>query len=127
MSLNSPYIGHVNKETIDNLVVFEEQNERNDIPLSEIKTTGRNLLMDLAMKEISSKFLVNRSNPLNVEDFVGYIMNETNDKIVVFGDYVQRYDIPKSKIYNVGSNVILNMNDAEFLTYEVNNYTSLPK
>ncbi len=37
MSLNSPYIGHVNKETIDNLVVFEEQNERNDIPFSEIK------------------------------------------------------------------------------------------
>jgi len=161
MSLNSPYIGHVNKETIDNLVVFEEQNERNDIPFSEIKTTGRNLLMDLAMKEISSKFLVNRSNPLNVDDiikirhlptdrfnsypaiypnsllskgvtilnegFVGYIMKETTDKIVVFGDYVQRFDIPKSKIYEVGSNVILNLNVTEFLTYEVNNYTSLPK
>lgn len=113
------------------------------------------------MKEISSKFLVNRSNPLNVDDiikirhlptdrfnsypaiypnsllskgvtilnegFVGYIMKETTDKIVVFGDYVQRFDIPKSKIYEVGSNVILNLNVTEFLTYEVNNYTSLPK
>ena len=54
-------------------------------------------------------------------------MKETNDKIVVFGNYVQRYDIPKSKIYKVEGSVILNMNVAEFLTYEVDNYTSLPK
>ncbi|MBA2268483.1 MAG: hypothetical protein H0W19_09130 [Nitrosopumilus sp.] len=160
MSLNSPYIGYVNKETVDNLVVFEEQNERNDSTFSEIKTTGSNLLMDLTMREISRKFLVNRSNPLNVddiikirhlstdrfkepaihsnsllskevkilnEDFVGFIMKETTDKIVVFGNYVQRYDIPKSKIYKVEGNVILNINVAEFLTYEVNSYTSLPK
>jgi hypothetical protein len=31
-------------------------------------------------------------------------MKETNDKIVVFGNYVQRFDIPKSKIYKVGDN-----------------------
>ena len=61
------------------------------------------------------------------EGFVGFIMKETNDKIVVFGNYVQRYDIPKSKIYNVEGNVILNLNLAELLTYEVDNYTSLPK
>ena len=60
------------------------------------------------------------------EDFVGFIMKETKDKIVVFGNYVQRYDIPKSKTYEVGDNVILNMNIKEFLTYEVDNYTSLP-
>ena len=36
------------------------------------------------------------------EDFVGFIMKETKDKIVVFGNYVQRYDIPKSKTYEVG-------------------------
>jgi len=44
------------------------------------------------------------------EDFVGFIMKETNDKIVVFGNYVQRFDVPKSKIYKVGDNVILNLN-----------------
>ena len=32
------------KRPVDNLVVFEEQNGRNNIPFSEIKTTGRNLL-----------------------------------------------------------------------------------
>lgn len=161
MSLNSPYIGYVNKEPVDNLVILAEQNEGNDIPFSEIKTTGRNLLVDVAMKEISRKFLVNRSNHLNAddiikvrhlptdrlksypamypnsllskgvkilnEDFVGFIMKETTDMIVVFGNYVQRYDIPKSEIYKIGGNVILNMNVAEFLTYEVDNYTSLPK
>lgn len=61
------------------------------------------------------------------EDFVGFIMKETKDKIVVFGNYVQRYDIPKSKIYEVGDNIILNMNVKEFVTYEVDNYTPLPE
>ena len=161
MSLNSPYIGHANEETIDNLVVFEEQNGRNNIPFSEIKTTGRNLLTDLTIKKISRKYLVNRNGLLYIddkidarhlstnidhslpskypnslfskgvkilnEDFVGFIMKETKDKIVVFGNYVQRYDIPKSKTYEVGGNIILNMNLKEFVTYEVDNYTSLPK
>jgi hypothetical protein len=161
MSLNSPYIGNINKETIDNLVVFEEQNGRNNIPFSEIKTTGRNMLTNLIIKKISRKYLAYR-NGLSViddkidtrhlltniehsftskypdslfskgvkilnEDFVGFIMKETKNKIVVFGNYVQRYDIPKSKTYEVGGNILLNMNMKEFVTYEVDNYTPLPK
>ena len=59
MSLNSPYIGYVNKETVYNLVVSEEQNGRNNIPFSEIKTTDSNLLTDVIIekniKKISSK------------------------------------------------------------------------
>jgi hypothetical protein len=55
------------------------------------------------------------------------VCHETKDKIVVFGNYVQRYDIPKSRTYEVGGNIILNMNVEEFVTYEVDNYTSLPK
>ena len=161
MSLVSPYIGHENKETIDNLVLYEEQNGRNNIHFSEIKTTPRNLLTDLTIKKMSRKNLVKRNGlsyvddeinaryrPTNIdhglpskypnslfskgvkilnEDFVGFIMKETKDKIVVFGNYVQRYDIPKSKTYEVGDNIILNMNIKEFVTYEVDNYTSLPK
>ncbi len=61
------------------------------------------------------------------EDFEGFIMKETEDKIVVFGNYVQRYYIPKSKTYEVGGDIILNMNFKEFVTYEVDNYASLPK
>ena len=63
MSLNSPYSGYVNEETVYNLVGFEEQNKSNDIPFSEIKTTERNLLMDVSLKEISRKFLANRRIP----------------------------------------------------------------
>ncbi len=161
MSLNSPYIAHVNEETVDNLVVFEEQNGRSNIPFSEIKTTVGNLLTDLTIKKISKKYPVKRNGVLNAddkidardsptnidhslpskypnslfskgvkilnEDFVGFIMKETKDKIVVFGNYVQRYDIPKSKTYEVGGDIILNMNFKEFVTYEVDNYVSLPK
>jgi hypothetical protein len=161
MSLNSPYIGHVKKETVDNLVRFEGQTGRNNIPFSEIRTTLRNLLMDLTINKISSKYPVKRNDlshvddkinvrhfPTNIDhglpskypnslfskgvkilngDFVGFIMRETKDKIVVFGNYVQRYDIPKSKTYEVEGNIILNMSVKEFVTYEVDNYTSLPK
>ncbi len=161
MSLNSPYIAHVNEETVDNMVLFEEQNGRSNIPFSEIKTTVGNLLTDLTIKKISKKYPVKRNGVLNAddkidardsptnidhslpskypnslfskgvkilnEDFVGFIMKETKDKIVVFGNYVQRFDIPKSKTYEVGVDIILNMNFKEFVTYEVDNYTSLPK
>lgn len=61
------------------------------------------------------------------EGFVGFIMKETKDKIVVFGNYVQRYDIPKSKTQEVEGSIILNMNGKELLTYEIDNYTPLPK
>ena len=161
MSLNSPHIGHENKEPIDNLVISEEHNVRNNIHFSEIETMGRNLITDLTIKKISKKYLVRRNGPLYVdnetdgrhlptnidhslpskypnslfskgvkvlnEDFVGFIMKETNDKIVIFGNYVQRYDIPKSRTYEAGGHIILNMDVNEFVTYEVDNYTSLPK
>ena len=162
MALDSPHVGHVVKETDHNLVIFGENNERFDVPISEIKTTGRNVLIGLTMNEIYQKYLVNRNSPLPIddivkewrlpanvdlatyharypnslfsrgvrisnEDFMGFVMKETKDEMVVFGDNDQRFDIPKSKIKEVGSNVILNMEADEFMTYKVNNLTSLPK
>ena len=162
MALDSPHIGHVVKETDHNIVIFGENNERFDIPISEIKTTGRNVLIGLNMDDIYKKYLVNRNSPLPVddivqewhlpnnvdlatyhsrypnslfsrgvrilnEDFVGFVVKETKDRMVVFGDNDQRFDIPKSKIKEVGSNVILNMDIDEFMTFRVNNLTVLPK
>jgi hypothetical protein len=40
MALDSPYLGHVVRETYDKIVVFGEGNDRYDIPKSEIQTTG---------------------------------------------------------------------------------------
>jgi hypothetical protein len=55
MSLVSPYLGYENKETIDNLVIYEEQNGRHNIHFSEIKTTARNLLTDLTIEKCQER------------------------------------------------------------------------
>jgi len=68
MSLNSPYIGYTNKETIDNLVVSEEQNRRNNVPFSEIKTAGRNMLTNLIIKKMSRKYAVLRNDLSSIDD-----------------------------------------------------------
>ena len=64
MALDSPYIGHVVRETFDKIVVFGEGNDRYDVPKSEIQTTGRNVLIGLNLYEIASKYKVNRQEPL---------------------------------------------------------------
>ncbi|HYG00406.1 MAG TPA: hypothetical protein VD815_09955 [Candidatus Saccharimonadales bacterium] len=45
-------------------------------------------------------------------------MNDT--KIVIFGDYEQRYDIPKIKTTKVNNNIVLDMEWNEFASYRVN-------
>ena len=40
MALDSPYIGHVVRETYDKIVIFGEGNDRYDIPKSAIQTTA---------------------------------------------------------------------------------------
>ena len=162
MALDSPYIGHVVRETPDKIVVFGEGNDRYDIPKSEIQTTGRNVLIGLNLYEIANKYKVNRQEPLprstpmqawaqgeNLdlatyerkypkglfnkgvrvlnEDHVGHIMKETDDKIVIFGDYNYRFDVPKSRIKEVGRNVILNMDFSKLASkYKVDRNAPLP-
>src|SRR5918912_363334 len=162
MALDSPYIGHVVRETFDKIVIFGEGNDRYDIPKSEIQTTGRNVLIGLNLYEIADKYKVNRQEPLPTsvpiqawtqgenldlatyerkypkglfnkgvrtlnEDHVGHVMKETGDKIVIFGDYNYRFDVPKSKIKEVGRNVILNMDFSELATkYTVDRNVPLP-
>ena len=64
MALDSPYVGHVVRETFDKIVVFGEGNDRYDIPKSEIQTTGRNVLIGLNLYEIANRYKVNRQEPL---------------------------------------------------------------
>ncbi len=68
MSLVSPYTGPENKETLDNSVISEEQNGRNNIHFSEIKTITRNLLTDLTIKKMSRKYLVRRNGLSYVDE-----------------------------------------------------------
>ena len=162
MALDSPYLGHVVRETYDKIVVFGEGNDRYDIPKSEIQTTCRNVLIGLNLSEIAKRYKVNRQEPLpttvplehwtqgeNIdlatyerkypkslfnkgvrvlnEDHVGHVMRETDDKIVIFGDSNYRFDVPKSKIKEVGRNVILNLEFPELASkYKVDRNALLP-
>ena len=160
-ALDSPDIGHVVRETPDKIVIFGGKHERYDIPISEIQQVGANVLIGLTLKDIISRYKVNREDPLPTsrkdpwtspsgridlgtyekeypktlfnkgvraknEDHVGYIMRETDDKIVVFGDRGYRYDIPKLHIIAVGRNVILNIDFPEIFQYEVDRDAPLP-
>jgi sporulation protein YlmC with PRC-barrel domain len=84
MALDSPHIGHVVKETDKQIVVFGERNERFDIPVSEIQTTGRNVLIGLTSAEIQDKYLVNRNSPIPVDDIIKEWSLSENADLVSF-------------------------------------------
>ncbi|HZB63757.1 MAG TPA: hypothetical protein VE307_00435 [Nitrososphaeraceae archaeon] len=58
---------------------------------------------------------------------IGYVVRETPDKIIVFGGKGNRYDIPLSKIQQVGANVLIGLpfSDLE-RKYRVNRNDPLP-
>jgi len=63
-ALDAPDLGHVVRETPDKIVVFGGKNERYDIPISEIKQMGANVLIGLPLSEIEKKYKVSRKEPL---------------------------------------------------------------
>ena len=89
-------------------------------------TQGENL--DLASYERKyPKGLFNKGVRILNEDHVGHVMKETDDKIVIFGSFGYRFDVPKSKIKEVGRNVILNMDFSELASkYKVDRNAPLP-
>ena len=40
---------------------------------------------------------------------IGYVVRETDDKIIVYNGIMDRYDIPKSEIQNTGRNVLIGL------------------
>jgi hypothetical protein len=40
---------------------------------------------------------------------IGYVVKETEDKIIVYNGIMDRYDIPKSEIQNRGRNVLIGL------------------
>ncbi|MGN6347180.1 MAG: hypothetical protein ACTHME_05715 [Candidatus Nitrosocosmicus sp.] len=70
--------------------------------------------------------LFNKGVRAKNEDHVGHVMKETSDKIVVFGEGNNRFDIPKPEIYQVGMNVILKIDFPEIFKYQVNKNSPLP-
>jgi len=72
------------------------------------------------------KGLFNKGVRAKNEDHIGHVMKETMDKIVIFGDYNYRFDVPKSRIYEVGRNIILDMDFPELMKYKVDRNAQLP-
>jgi hypothetical protein len=86
---------------------------------------GKNI--DLASYERKyPKSLFNKGVRIENEDHIGHIVKETDDKVVIFGEYNYRFDVPKSKIKQVGRNVILDMKYPELFKYKVDRNVSLP-
>lgn len=83
--------------------------------------------VDLATYERQyPKSLFNKGVRTNNEDHLGHIVKETDDKIVVFGHYDYRFDIPKSEIIAVGRNVIVKHDFPEILKYRMDRNAPLP-
>lgn len=83
--------------------------------------------VDLAAYEREyPKSLFNKGVRTNNEDHVGHVVMETNDKIVVFGHFDYRFDIPKSEIIAVGRNVIVRQDFPEILKFRVDKDAALP-
>jgi sporulation protein YlmC with PRC-barrel domain len=86
---------------------------------------GKNI--DLASYERKyPKLLFNKGVRIENEDHIGHVVRETDDKIVIFGEYNYRFDVPKSKIKQVGRNVILDMKYPELFKYQVDRDVPLP-
>ncbi|VFJ14713.1 hypothetical protein [Candidatus Nitrosocosmicus franklandus] len=69
--------------------------------------------------DIFPNSLFNKKVSLSDNSFVGFMMEMTDSKIIVFGDYEQRYDIPKIKTAEVNNNIVLAMEWNEFASYRV--------
>ena len=72
------------------------------------------------------KSLFNKGVRAQNEDDLGFVMKETNDKIIVFGYSNDRYDIPKSEIIAVGMNVIIGKDFPELSKFKVDRNAPLP-
>lgn len=63
-TLDAPHIGYVVRETDDQIVIFGDGKIRYDIPISEIRITGKNVLIGLNLQDIEKKYKVDRDAPL---------------------------------------------------------------
>lgn len=83
--------------------------------------------VDLATYEKQyPKSLFNKGVRTQDEEHVGHVMKETDDKVVVWGHYDYRFDVPKKKIIAVGRNVILGMDYQDIFKFRVDRDKPLP-
>lgn len=124
MTSRNVLIGLTFSEVVKKYRAIREEPLPTSLP-SEEWIQGINL--DLATYERKyPKSLFNKGVRIENEDSIGHIMRETDDKIVIFGSYDYRFDVPKSKIKEVGRNVILSLDYSELFKYKVHKSDPLP-
>ena len=124
MTSRNVLIGLTFSEVVKKYRAIREEPLPTSLP-SEEWIQGMNL--DLATYERKyPKSLFNKGVRTKNEDYVGHVMKDAGDKIVVFGDHDYRFDIPKSKIIAVGRNVIVDMDYPEIFNYKVDRGAPLP-
>ena len=105
------------KYNLDRNDILLSTNSGFGIELVENKTTTNETALDIFPNSLFNKKVSLSDN----NNFVGFMMEMTDSKIVVFGDYEQRFDIPKSKAKQIDdNNIIIDMDWNEFVTYRVN-------
>ncbi len=72
------------------------------------------------------KSLFNKGVRTQDEEHLGHVMMEAKNRIVVYGHYDWRFDIPKSKIIAVGRNVIIGTDFKDVFKYKVDRDAKLP-
>ncbi len=124
MTSRNVLIGLTFSEVVRKYRAIREEPLPTSLP-SEGWIQGMNL--DLATYERKyPKSLFNKGVRIENEDSIGHIMRETDDRIVIFGSYDYRFDVPKSKIKEVGRNVILSLDYSELFNYKVDKSDPLP-
>lgn len=107
----------------DNAILKKYHLSRNDILLSTNSSfemeSFENKTNETAL-DIFPNSLFNKKVRLSDNSFIGFMMKMTDAKIVVFGDYEQRYDIPKTKAVETDENIVLEMEWREFVSYRAN-------
>jgi len=108
----------------DNDVLRKYHLNRNDILLAKHSSFEIDLIenkTDETALDIYPNSLYNKKVSLVDENFVGFMMEMTDAIIVVFGDYEQRYDIPRAKAVESDDEIALNMEWSEFVSYRIDN------
>lgn len=72
------------------------------------------------------KSLFNKGVRTQDEEHIGHVMMEAKNKIVVYGHYDWRFDIPKTKIIAVGRNVIIGVDYKDVFKFKVDRNADLP-
>ena len=88
------------------------------------------LVQDVDLATYEGKYpksLFNKGVRTQDEEHLGHVMKETDDRIVVWGHYDWRFDVPKEKIIAVGRNVIVGLDYNDAFKYKVDRDAPLPE